>query len=619
MPLDITGPVSDILKEVENDYISNDINPSTTEDDETQEKFTASSWRKSKNAKKALAQFKAALTDEDEIPEDDVKEEEDEVEENEQTDEDDEVKEETDEPFPFSRKSKKARASKKASAETSDEITENDDEIPPEILASLDDVIDEFIDELDELPEDEKEALRDNFKKSSKKRASSTKVEDFLDSEKAKKALAKLSKKCKKFNSDDSIIEKIKNSDPDDEVTEENDDVVETDGISPELFKDIVNFVKENPELLDEQEESVCPICGETDCSCEVEEADDEIFTKKSRKNSDDEDDDIDEDDELEENEDASLRRNIHNAKRRAKRKSEKLLQARFNQWKNNWKAKCGDDLNEAQLFSLISKAAKTRTQAVKEAFNETLYLTGNQFGSLTETETKTLVKTASNMVNKFINESSELIKKDCNLAAEKYISSEVIPNLVAKFDAYKDEVMRPELYEQFEGYMNYVVKHLFKELKERKLIIRSKQTENLAEFTEELLGLIKKKLQILPEREDALTVYEEKVRQLSEMVSEEKVRRIKTKDKLIEAEKELWIYKNIPDHLSESKKDSLRVALSNLDESLDFDKFIVRATKLINEISAGMTVVVPTKEPQQTSQKSHSMDDFINKASELF
>jgi hypothetical protein len=149
---------------------------------------------------------------------------------------------------------------------------------------------------------------------------------------------------------------------------------------------------------------------------------------------------------------------------------------------------------------------------------------------------------------------------------------------------------------------------------------VRSKQTENLNEFTNDLLNLIKKKLQILPEREDAIEVYENKVKQLSEMVSEEKVRRIKIKDKLMEAEKELWIYRNIPEYLSESKKDSLKVALSNLDESLDFDKFIVRATKLINEIS-GSTQYQPPKptEKPSKSSSSHSMDDFINKASELF
>jgi hypothetical protein len=736
MPVDITGPVTDILKEVEADYITNDFAPTPDEDDEATSKFTASSWRKSKKAKKALAQFKNAINNADELPEDDVEEDDDATEEDEEpqgkksrksrksrkasdldeddveedgepTDEDDEVKEETDEPWPFSKRSKKARKARKASdapADESDEIEEDDDKgLPPQVIASLDDIIDEFIDELDELPEDEKEELRDNFKKSSAKRASKTKVDDFMDTPKAKKALAKLAKRCAELTDEDELTERVKNSDPDEETVDEDEtEIEEDDPISPKMFNDIINFVKENPDILDEAEEDICPVCGDKECSCDVEEDDDELFgkkskksrkasdvdedetdedetdedetdededpfgkkSKKSRKNSSDleedetdedetdededpfgkkskksrksrkasdvdedetDEDETDEDEDLNEDEDETaeekLKRAAYNARRRAKRRAEKQAAARFNQWKNAWKAKCSDDdlVKEDDLEKEIAKAAKARAQAVKEAFKETVQLSSG-FGSLTESETRQFVKTASALVNKFINESVGLIKKDSRSAAERHISKVVIPRFEGKISEYFDKVMRPELYEQFEGYMNYVVKHLFRELQERKLVVRSKQTENLTEFTDDLLRLIKKKLQIVPEREDALDAYENKVRKLTEFLQEEKVRTVKTRDKLIEAEKELWILKNIPEELSESKKDNLKLALSNIDESLDFDRFIVRATKLINEISASSYVSMPQPaQPKGHQKNTPSIDDFINKASELF
>jgi hypothetical protein len=153
----------------------------------------------------------------------------------------------------------------------------------------------------------------------------------------------------------------------------------------------------------------------------------------------------------------------------------------------------------------------------------------------------------------------------------------------------------------------------MFKKLDNDGMIVQSRQGKQLKEFQDEMFRLIRDKLRVLPKRENILDIYEQKIEDLKEAYSEEKLRKVKLNNRLKETEKENWILNNIPSYLPESKKDNLMLALSNLNENLDYDQFIVRGTKLINEFTEGAT-----KAPVSPSQPG-SIDSIIQQASRIF
>jgi hypothetical protein len=235
-------------------------------------------------------------------------------------------------------------------------------------------------------------------------------------------------------------------------------------------------------------------------------------------------------------------------------------------------RAKAGYKVNKA-LSKKMTQVAKFRREAIEESLNAQFSATP-LFESLNEGESNELKGIVFNAVTSILDQSYEKIAEDVSKEYEAYMNEEAMPEMVRIFEEYSHEIVK-NLNEDVENYLDYVAESIVEELEGKNLIVKSQKTEALESFSEDLLALIKDKLNILPEQEDVLLKNKETIKSLSEDVQEAKVEAIRLKNKLAESEREIFVLKNTPAELSEMQKENLNNYVEDvLSEAEDFETF---------------------------------------------
>jgi hypothetical protein len=235
-------------------------------------------------------------------------------------------------------------------------------------------------------------------------------------------------------------------------------------------------------------------------------------------------------------------------------------------------RAKAGYKVNKA-LSKKMTQVAKFRREAIEESLNAQFSATP-LFESLNEGESNELKGIVFNAVTSILDQSYEKIAEDVSKEYEAYMNEEAMPEMVRIFEEYSHEIVK-NLNNDVENYLDYVAESIVEELEGKNLIVKSQKTEALESFSEDLLALIKDKLNILPEQEDVLLKNKETIKSLSEDVQEAKVEAIRLKNKLAESEREIFVLKNTPAELSEMQKENLNNYVEDvLSEAEDFETF---------------------------------------------
>ena len=269
-------------------------------------------------------------------------------------------------------------------------------------------------------------------------------------------------------------------------------------------------------------------------------------------------------------------------------------------------RAKAGYRVDKA-LSKKMSKVAALRREAIEESLDAQFSATP-LFESLNEGESNELKGIVFNAVTSILEQSYEKIAEDVSKEYETYMNEEAMPEMVRIFEEYSQEIVK-NLNEDVENYLDYVAESIVDELEGKNLIVKSQKTEALESFSEDLLALIKDKLNILPEQEDVLLKNKETIKALSEDVQEAKVEAIRLKNKLAESERELYVLKNTPAELSEMQKENLNNYVEDvLSEAEDFEAFkngfkaALREMSVTNESKVEKKVSIEEKKSEKKS-----------------
>lgn len=270
-------------------------------------------------------------------------------------------------------------------------------------------------------------------------------------------------------------------------------------------------------------------------------------------------------------------------------------------------RAKAGYRVNKA-LSKKMTQVAKFRREAIEESLNAQFAATP-LFESLNEGESNELKGIVFNAVTSILDQSYEKIAEDVSKEYEAYMNEEAMPEMVRIFEEYSQEIVK-NLNEDVENYLDYVAESIVEELEGKNLIVKSQKTEALESFSEDLLALIKDKLNILPEQEDVLLKNKETIKSLSEDIQEAKVEAIRLKNKLAESEREIYVLKNTPAELSEMQKENLNNYVEDvLSEAEDFEAFK-------NGFNAALREMKDVKESKEEEKTTHIVEKKEEKKS---
>ena len=288
-----------------------------------------------------------------------------------------------------------------------------------------------------------------------------------------------------------------------------------------------------------------------------------------------------------------------------------------FKNWKKRYdkkRARAGYKVNKA-LSKAAKLAAKTRREAIEESLDAQFSATP-LFESLNGAESNELKGIVFNAVTSILDQSYEKIAEDVTQNYEFYMSEEVMPEMCKLFEEYTQEIVK-NLNENVEEYLDYVSESILEELEGKNLIVKSQKSEVLEAFSEDLLELIKDKLNIIPEQEDILFKNQETIKKLSEDIQEAKIETIRMRDKLEEAKRENYILKNIPSSLSDLQKENLQnYANDVLSEAEDFSEFKSFFDKAVNEAVSRNEGKEETKIVTESKKEEKN---FSNLAESLF
>ena len=363
-------------------------------------------------------------------------------------------------------------------------------------------------------------------------------------------------------------------------------DFVEKFGLNEEEILELLEAKELLEALFSEEElnliESMTEACEDEDC----EDCDDE---------------DCEDEEDLEEGH-LSAAEKIEGAKRRRT--------AEYKNWKKRYekkRAKAGYKVNKAMSKAAI-KAAKTRREAIEESLDAQFSATP-LFESLNDAESIELKGIVFNAVTSILDQSYEKIAEDVTNEYEAYMTEEAMPEMVRVFEEYTAEIVK-NLNENVEEYLGYVAEEILELLEAKELLE--------ALFSEDLLSLIKDKLNIIPEQEDILLKNQETIKKLSEDIQEAKIETIRMREKLEESKRENYVLKNIPESLSDLQKENLQnYANDVLSEAEDFSEFKSFFDKAVNEAVSRNEEVKEEKKVVVEEKKEEK--NFSNLAESLF
>lgn len=244
-------------------------------------------------------------------------------------------------------------------------------------------------------------------------------------------------------------------------------------------------------------------------------------------------------------------------------------------------------------------KAAKNRRKAIHDSLEEQ-FAASPMFGSLNESESVELKNMVFESIDSILEKSCERIVEDTQVAMQDYINEEFIPATCEIFESYKEGIVK-ELYTNVDGFLSALAEEIVDELSEKNVFVKSEKTAVYEEFVDNLVSLMEERLQIIPEREDALHAAKQKIEEMASAKEEQLVEQNKLMDKLEEAKREAYIFKNMPSQLSESMKEKLvDYAKTILVEEEEFSAFADGFDKAIGETLSLMTEDVIEDEIKQ-------------------
>ena len=283
---------------------------------------------------------------------------------------------------------------------------------------------------------------------------------------------------------------------------------------------------------------------------------------------------------------------------------------------KYNQKRKSGAIHVSASAHNAAVKAAKNRRQAIRDSLEEQ-FAASSMFGSLNESESLELKNMVFESIDSILEKSCDRIVEDTQVAMQDYINEEFIPATCEIFESYKEGIVK-ELYTNVDGYLSAIAEEIVDELSEKNVFVKSEKTAVYEEFVDNLVSLMEERLQIIPEREDALHAAKQKIEEMASAKEEQLVERAKLMDKLEEAKREAYIFKNIPSQLSESMKEKLvDYAKTILVEEEEFSSFAEGFDKAVNDTLSLMTEDVnenqPIKEDVSTPASRSVVSEYLS------
>jgi cytochrome c553 len=342
----------------------------------------------------------------------------------------------------------------------------------------------------------------------------------------------------------------------------------------------------------DSIQEFVCPDCGAevADGQCdkcaendECSESDENDEEDESDEDESDENDESDEDDENDENDESDEDESDENDEEDESDEDESDEDDEEDE---------EDECNESYatteaIRAVVANHAQLRMEAVKETLDHQ-FMETTLFESMEEDQAKSMKAIVTEAVDQILEKACVAVVSDTTKLFESYVNKEIIPAI----DSYIKEEVVPsivaKLDENVDGYLRFVGEELSEEMLKEGMIVQSPKSEILEGFTGELLALIESKLQIVPEREDALLKAKESITELTEEIQELKIEQMKTKKALIEAKRESYVMKHMPENLSEAQKETLsNYAAEELKECAtmtEFRKAFNKACKDIRE-----------------------------------
>jgi hypothetical protein len=237
----------------------------------------------------------------------------------------------------------------------------------------------------------------------------------------------------------------------------------------------------------------------------------------------------------------------------------------------------------EPKLNKLCNLHVKALEEHISDSLKNSPIVT---MGVLNESQSNEIKVLVSEAVKEMADLSITSLKEDMINTCEAYVNEEVIPSILDTFDKKYIPLIKDSLTEEINEYVTYAAKTIASNLSDKNLILKSRKTMQLENFENELLGLIKDKLSIIPEQEDELNKLEERNAQLRENLQNANIEKVKMKNKILELRMENYVISHMPESLSESFKEKL---LGYVDEVLmesctDMDTFKAEFRKACNE-----------------------------------
>lgn len=275
-----------------------------------------------------------------------------------------------------------------------------------------------------------------------------------------------------------------------------------------------------------------------------------------------------------------------------------------------------GDDVtpekdNKKKLAKKMSEKAKEQKEAIEESMREVLKSVPS-FGTLNEEESNTLSESFISLLSENVDKAVVSITESLLDEMEDYKNTVIIPSYNNKVNQYLSEEVIPSMEADVDDYLDYVVNEKLDEIMESGKIYKSRDSIQLESFRDKLLNLIEENLYIVPEQEDALIAMEKRCESLTESLKTANVEKIKSRNKAVQLENELWIEKNIPDDLSDAGEEKLRLQLEDI-EYTTHDEFVKKANRIINESESNSNLKINEQHETVPSKKDET-DDIVTR-----
>ena len=489
--------------------------------------------------------------------------------------------------------------------------------IDPEVLASVDSIVEDLINfseackDEDDAPLVDPETGEELDEMKHMTAAAKLKAKKYRNSAAGKKAIAKHLKKASRagYRVDKALSKKMKKV-----AAFRNEDIDMDESEFDALSELMLDVLMNSDEIYEACRDEDCDIedCKETDDSCEIEIThDDESEVQKAAADnsvrivSSDEDtyvvkgscddledflDDLGIDDDVENlltnsscNE--AIKHMSAAAKLAAKKYRNSAAGRKALKKYLKKRSRAGYRVDKA-LSKKMKKVAAQRREAIEETLDEQFASFNSLFGSLNESETAELKTIVQNTFSTLLESSEKAIYEDLTTAYENYVNEELMPEIFDTFDNQYIKIIMQEHNDQIDEWLSEAAEEVVNDLDSRKLIVKSHAAVQNEEFVEDLLDLIQDKLKILPEQEEYIDTTNEQIDSLNKRLQESSIENIKLRDKLNEAKRFEYAYKNIPSDIFESDREKLLDYVENeLSEADSYEDFVNYFDDAVNTI----------------------------------